>query len=99
VLAQECERSDLDRASVAVDAFTLSISPERPCVPGSTRPCRPARRRSDARPTPPFGHRVEVTVGDDERHFDDAIGVRLEAGHLHVDPDEAACVLGHCDFA
>ena len=34
-------------------------------------------------------------VGDDERDFDDAIGFRPEAGHLHVDPDQAVGVLRH----
>nr|GEU28358.1 ornithine carbamoyltransferase, chloroplastic [Tanacetum cinerariifolium] len=35
-----------------------------------------------------FGQHVQVHVGDDHGHFDDAVGVRLEAGHFHVDPDQ-----------
>jgi hypothetical protein len=27
-------------------------------------------------------------VGDDDGHFDDAVGVRIEAGHFHVEPDQ-----------
>ena len=46
-----------------------------------------------------FGDGVEIAVGDDERDFDDPVGLGLEPGHLHVDPDEAACVLGHGGFA
>ena len=37
----------------------------------------------------------ERRVGDDQRHLDDAVGVGLEAGHFHVDPDQAVGVLGH----
>ena len=41
-------------------------------------------------------------VGHHQRNFDDAIAVRPEAGHLHVDPDQSGCVLRHqllCDLA
>jgi error-prone DNA polymerase len=46
-----------------------------------------------------YGDRVEITVGDHKRDFDDPVGLGLQPGHLHVDPDQAACVLGHCEFA
>ena len=42
-----------------------------------------------------FGHRDELRIGDEQRDLDDAIGVRLQSGHLHVDPDEVVLVGGH----
>jgi hypothetical protein len=36
----------------------------------------------------PGGEHVELRVGDQRRDLDHAVGVRLQAGHLHVDPDE-----------
>ena len=35
----------------------------------------------------PFGKHVEVFVGYDRRDLDDEIGVRLQAGHLQIDPN------------
>ena len=42
-----------------------------------------------------FGHRDEIRIGHDQRDLDDAVGGRLETGHLHVDPDQVVGVLGH----
>ncbi len=36
----------------------------------------------------PFGQHIEVFVGYDRRDLDDEIGLRLEAGHFQVDPNE-----------
>jgi hypothetical protein len=37
----------------------------------------------------------ERMVGDHERHFDDPIGIGLQARHLEVDPDQPVGVLWH----
>ena len=42
---------------------------------------------------------VTVLTSLDQRDLDDAIAVGFETGHFHVDPDEAAGVLRHCEFA
>jgi hypothetical protein len=39
-----------------------------------------------------FGNRVEAGIGDHQRDLDDAVGVRIETRHLHVDPDEVVAV-------
>ncbi len=36
----------------------------------------------------PFGKHLEVFVGYDRRNFDDEIGIRFEAGHFQIDPNE-----------
>jgi hypothetical protein len=36
----------------------------------------------------PLGEHSEVLVGYDRRYFNDQIGVRFEAGHFQIDPDE-----------
>ena len=36
-----------------------------------------------------FGDDIEVGVGDDGGDFDNAISVRVQAGHFQVDPDQA----------
>ncbi len=36
----------------------------------------------------PLGEHMEVFVGYDRRDLDDEIGVRLQAGHFQIDPDE-----------
>jgi hypothetical protein len=41
----------------------------------------------------------QIVIGDDERHLEDSIAVRLEAGHLEVDPDQAVRILRHRAFA
>ena len=35
-----------------------------------------------------FGQDVQMHVGDHDGHLDDAVRVRLQAGHFHVDPDQ-----------
>ena len=42
-----------------------------------------------------FCHHFEISVGHDHRYFDDAIAIRLQSGHFHVDPDKAIRVLCH----
>ena len=41
------------------------------------------------------GEHGELRIGDQHRDLDDAVGVRLQAGHLHVDPDEVVGVARH----
>jgi hypothetical protein len=42
-----------------------------------------------------LGDNVEVRVGNHHRQLDDAIAVRIEAGHFHVQPDERVLILCH----
>jgi len=35
-----------------------------------------------------LGQHVQVGIGDDHGDFDDAVGIRIEPGHFHVDPDQ-----------
>ena len=77
---------------------TLSIRPQRPCVPLVPRVHRrQARRRSGGRPstgasaTPPSSLSVTTTAISMIRSR-----VGLQSGHLEVDPDQAVGVLGHC---
>jgi hypothetical protein len=42
-----------------------------------------------------LGDRSERAVGDHQRDLDDAVGLRFEPGHLHVDPDQVVGVLRH----
>jgi len=42
-----------------------------------------------------FGNGVELRVGDHDRDLDDAIGIGLQAGHFHVQPDEVILILCH----
>ena len=42
-----------------------------------------------------LGEHGELRVRDQQRDLDDAVGVRLQAGHLHVDPDEVVGVARH----
>ena len=47
----------------------------------------------------PFRHYTERRVGDDRRDLDDVIGLRVQAGHLEVDPDQVVSfqgVAGRC---
>ena len=37
-------------------------------------------------------HRIGI-VGHDQRHLDDAVAVRIEPGHFHVDPREIVLIL------
>jgi hypothetical protein len=46
-----------------------------------------------------LGYPDKIHIGDHQRDLDNAIHLRLEAGHLHIDPDEPARVLGHFEFA
>jgi hypothetical protein len=39
-----------------------------------------------------FGQHVQLRIGDDDGDFDDAVGVRIEAGHFHVEPDQVGLV-------
>ena len=36
----------------------------------------------------PFGDNIELGIGDQGGHLDDPLPVRVEAGHLQVDPDQ-----------
>src|SRR5690242_9073023 len=40
----------------------------------------------------PFGQNVEILVGDDGGDLQDGIGIRVEAGHLQIDPDQVVFV-------
>ncbi|MCY1241048.1 hypothetical protein D9M68_790170 [compost metagenome] len=40
-----------------------------------------------------FSQDIELGVGNDDRNFDDAVGVRLQAGHFHVQPDQVVFAL------
>ena len=42
-----------------------------------------------------LGDRLQILIGNDDRHLDDAVGIGLESGHFQVNPDEATCVLCH----
>jgi hypothetical protein len=35
-----------------------------------------------------FGQHVQVHIGDDHGHFDNPVGVRLQAGHFHINPHQ-----------
>jgi hypothetical protein len=39
-----------------------------------------------------FGQHIQVRIRDDDGHFDDAVVVRIQAGHFHVEPDEVEFV-------
>ncbi len=41
-----------------------------------------------------FGQGVQVTVGDDGRHLDDDVAVRIQTGHFQIDPDQVLWVHG-----
>jgi hypothetical protein len=38
---------------------------------------------------------VELAVSGNHRHFDDAVGFRVQPGHFHVEPDEVVLILCH----
>lgn len=40
----------------------------------------------------PFDRDVEGRIGDDDGDLDDAVGVRVQARHFHVEPDEVQFV-------
>src|SRR5882672_12659409 len=40
-----------------------------------------------------LGDHVQSRIGNDDRNLDDTVGVGIEAGHLHVQPDEIILVL------
>lgn len=40
-----------------------------------------------------FGQGVEVAVGDNGRHLDDDVGVRVQTGHFQIDPNQVLWVL------
>src|SRR3989304_7079976 len=42
-----------------------------------------------------LGYCLQIVVGDHQRDFDHAVGVRIQAGHLHVYPDKMILVLCH----
>ena len=42
-----------------------------------------------------FGDGVEVRIGDDDRDFDNAVGLGNEPGHFHIYPDEIILILCH----
>jgi hypothetical protein len=39
-----------------------------------------------------FGDDVQIAVGDQRRDLEDRVGVRIEPGHLQVDPDQVVVV-------
>src|SRR5882762_1525542 len=45
-----------------------------------------------------LGDGVQLRIGDDDRDFDDAIPVRIESGHFHVQPEKVVLVLRHAAF-
>jgi hypothetical protein len=46
-----------------------------------------------------FGDDVQLRVGDQQCHFQDAVGIGREARHLHVDPDEVVLIRRHDVFS
>ena len=38
---------------------------------------------------------VQIGIGNDHGDFDNAVVLRVEAGHFHIEPAEIVCVLGH----
>jgi len=44
----------------------------------------------------PFGKNVELGIGDDGGDFDNAIGVRIQAGHFQINPDQVVTLAVHC---
>jgi len=42
-----------------------------------------------------LGNHFQLRIGHDHRHFDDAIAIRIQTGHFHVQPDEVVCVACH----
>ena len=93
-----CARKSIICASAAasstVDALTLSIRPLRPCVPLF----QASIASSTASlwwitSTGPSMRGVELRAGHDDGDLDDAVAVRVQAGHLAVDPDQVLVVL------
>ena len=65
------------------------MSPEFACwrvfhssIPPAPRPTDGSRRHG------PFGEHRELFVGDDGGDLDDAVLIRVEPGHLEIDPDQ-----------
>jgi hypothetical protein len=46
-----------------------------------------------------LGEQIQVRIGDEHGHLDDAIAVGSEPGHFHVDPDEVVRIGGHALFS
>src|SRR2546430_6243160 len=46
-----------------------------------------------------LGDGGELRIGDQPRDLDDPVGVGLQPGHLHVDPDKVVLVHGHALFS
>ena len=42
-----------------------------------------------------LGNGLQIAVGDNHRHFDDALAFRFQAGHFHVQPNKVIRVLCH----
>ena len=75
--------------SSIVDSRTFAVSPDRPWVevfqlsmPPSTASdwCSDQHR--------PLGNDLKLGVGDHDRDLEHAVRVRIQSGHLHIDPDE-----------
>ena len=47
------------------------------------------------RPHRRFSQCLKPRIGDNHRQFDNAIAIRIEPRHLHVQPDQVVCVLCH----
>src|SRR5256886_16020853 len=46
-----------------------------------------------------LGDGGELRIGDQQRDLDDPVGVGLQPGHLHDDPDKVVLVHGHALFS
>jgi hypothetical protein len=42
-----------------------------------------------------FGNGVELAVSNHHGHFNNAVVVRIQPGHFHVQPDEVVLILCH----
>ena len=40
-----------------------------------------------------LGHDLELGIGDDNGHLDDAVVIRQQTGHFHVDPSKIVLIL------
>jgi hypothetical protein len=74
----------------AVDEPRPAVSRAVPIVHGIEDPVRLVHDQHRS-----LGDRGEPGVGHDDGDLEDPVAVRIEAGHLHVEPDEMIRVLRH----
>jgi hypothetical protein len=97
---QEVEHAHFDRALVQrrsldlVDQAGLAVSGLVPVVHAVQHRVGLVHHQGGG-----LGDGVELAVGYHDRHFDDAVALGREAGHLHVEPDQIVLVLRHWGYS